>query len=96
MNAGLLVVGGPSARADVRDLCARLTALAQASDTRLIVCDVGALPATIRSLDALARLQLAARRLDRGIRLQRASPELERLLGFAGLAGVLPLARPER
>jgi hypothetical protein len=56
---------------------------------REIVCDVGALPAVAESLDALARLVLTARRQGLDLRLRHASGELQELLAFAGLAGVL-------
>jgi hypothetical protein len=41
-------------------------------------------------VDALARLQLAARRRGCVIRLRHASPELLELVDFMGLADVLP------
>ena len=41
-------------------------------------------------VDALARLQLAARRRNRQVRLRNASPHLMELVALAGLAGVLP------
>ena len=43
----------------------------------------------LRTVDALARLQLAARRLGFELRLCSASPELLELVDFAGLAAVL-------
>lgn len=89
-SAGLLAVGGPVAGADARALCDRLRSLIAASDAGVIVCDVGSLPADARAIEALARLQLTARRAQRHIRLRRASPELEQLLDFVGLADVLP------
>ena len=50
-------------------------------------CDVGGprLP-DAATVDALARLQLAARRLGLEIRLRHASSELQELLAFVGLA----------
>jgi hypothetical protein len=54
-----------------------------------IVCDVGAVPSDAVAVDALARLQLIARRLGLEIRLRHASGELQELLAFAGLRGVL-------
>ena len=45
------------------------------------------------TVDALARLQLAARRLGLEIRLQNASPQLLELVEFMGLADVLVLER---
>jgi hypothetical protein len=54
-----------------------------------IVCDVRALAPDAAALDALARLQLAARRLGLEIRLRHASSELLGLLAFVGLSEVL-------
>jgi hypothetical protein len=54
-----------------------------------LVCDVRALPADAGSVELLARLALAARRLGRRVRLRGASGELAELLAFAGLAEVL-------
>jgi hypothetical protein len=85
----VLVIGAPIADGDVARLCERLTALARVSDAEVIVCDVRALAADARSIDALARLQLTARRLGRRIRLHRASYELDALLSFLGLADVV-------
>jgi hypothetical protein len=56
---------------------------------RKIVCDVGALAADARTLDALARLQLSARRAGLDLRLSHASGDLRALLAFAGLSDVL-------
>jgi hypothetical protein len=61
------------------------------SGAALVVCDVGGLEATIATVDALARLQLTARRLGRRIELRGGTPELARLLAFVGLADVLRL-----
>ncbi|MBA2461840.1 MAG: hypothetical protein H0V45_08780 [Actinobacteria bacterium] len=56
-----------------------------------IDCDVGALLADAGTIDALARLQLTARRLGFEIRLRHASHELQELLAFVGLDDVLRL-----
>jgi uncharacterized ferritin-like protein (DUF455 family) len=56
---------------------------------KTIVCDVGAVASTAGTLDALARIQLNARRLGLDLRLRHASSELEELIAFAGLAEVL-------
>ena len=74
---------------DVRALCEQLTALITTNPVSTVVCDVHALPADGRAIEALARLQLTARRAQRRIRLQRAAPELVELLDFAGLAEVV-------
>ena len=49
-------------------------------------------PLDLEVVDALARLQLAARRAGRSIRLVNPSQELRQLLDFAGLADVVPSA----
>jgi hypothetical protein len=57
-----------------------------------IDCDVSALTeADELALDALARLQLTARRLGRSVRLCNASAQLVDLLALAGLTDVLPV-----
>ncbi|TMM20708.1 MAG: hypothetical protein E6F97_10135 [Actinobacteria bacterium] len=62
---------------------------------RTLACQVGGLEADAATLDLLARLQLAARRLGIEVRLLDATPELRELVAFAGLTGVLPF-EPER
>jgi len=54
-------------------------------------CDVGGLAATLVTVDALARLQLAARRSGRELVLRHASRELAALIAFVGLADALRL-----
>jgi ABC-type transporter Mla MlaB component len=87
-----LLVTGPITRADVPGLCERLRTALGRTDTDPLPCDVAAItdpnPAV---LDALARLQLTARRLDRRIRLTGASGELALLLALTGLDRVLPV-----
>lgn len=86
----LLVVARPIADGDIAGLCERLQRVIATSDVDVVVCDVRALPATCRAIEAVARLQLTARRANRTIRLQRASPALQELLDLAGLADVIP------
>jgi len=90
----LFVIGGPIACADVPGLCERVRVLADGSDAEVVVCDVGALvdPDAV-TVDALARLQLTARRLGRRVRLRHASAELQELLAFVGLDEVVPFQR---
>ena len=59
--------------------------------SRTIVCDLGRVAADAATIDALARLQLAARRLGLELRLCRASGQFRELIAFAGLGGVLLL-----
>ncbi len=55
----------------------------------LLVVDAGALVPDAVTVDVLARVQLAARRVGFDARLRDASDELLDLIAFAGLAGVL-------
>ena len=88
----VLLIGGPIARADGPALAESARALLAGSGTDTLVCDVGAVVrADLAAVDALARVQLAARRLGCRMLLQRASPELRELLAYAGLTEALPL-----
>ncbi len=82
------MIEGSVAAADVPLLCARLCTLLRTSDGDVIV-DARTLVADAVAIEALARLQLTARRLGRRISLRRASPDLDRLVTFVGLADVL-------
>jgi anti-anti-sigma regulatory factor len=55
----------------------------------VLTVDAAGLPADVVTVDALARLQLAARRSGRKVRLTGASPELIRLIRLCGLEPVL-------
>jgi hypothetical protein len=54
-----------------------------------LACHVGAVPADAGAVDALARLQLSARRRELEVCLRNASSDLEALLGLCGLSDVL-------
>jgi hypothetical protein len=56
---------------------------------RCITLDVSALPPDVVTIDALARLELAARRGGLRFRLHDASDQLRDLIAFAGLSDVL-------
>jgi STAS domain len=56
---------------------------------RTIVCDVGCTAPDAATVDALARLQLNARRVGQEVRLSHVSNELQELLDFVGLGEVL-------
>ena len=62
------------------------------TDPRVVVCDASATlgKVDLSTIDRLARVQLAARRLGRTIRLAGAPPELRELIALVGLAEVLP------
>ena len=88
----LIAIDGPIDRADVPSLCDRFRVLLADARQRQVVCDVGALTSpAAAAVDALARLQLIARRLGRDVRFCGASSELMELLSLAGLLEVLPL-----
>jgi ABC-type transporter Mla MlaB component len=92
----VLAIDGRIARADIPGLCERVHALLEGCDAELVVCDVGGLvdPDAV-TVDALARLQLTARRLGRRIRLRDPCGELQDLLALMGLGDVLPGAASE-
>ena len=54
-----------------------------------IACDVGSVSADALAVDALARLQVTARRSGHEIRLRNATCELQELIAFVGLREVL-------
>jgi ABC-type transporter Mla MlaB component len=83
-------VAGPIARADLPGLCARVCWLLERSGAEVALCDVSGVDPDGATVDALARLQLAARRHGCRVRLRHASPELLELLDFMGLRDVLP------
>jgi ABC-type transporter Mla MlaB component len=83
-------VEGPIARGDLPGLCERVCALLERSGARVALCDVGAVEVDGVTVDALARLQLAARRHGCQVRLCHASSELLELVAFMGLRDVLP------
>ena len=66
---------------------------ASAAPAPIVECDVGVIvEPDIDTVDALAHLALAARRVGCDLRLRDASPDLRALLDLAGLARVLPCA----
>jgi hypothetical protein len=54
-----------------------------------VTCEVGGAPADLVTVDTLARLALAARRLGCRVRFNGASPELRALLELCGLDELL-------
>ena len=83
-------IGGPITRAGLPQLCERVCALLEESGASLAVCDVRGVDPDAVTVDALARLQLAARRHGCQVRLRGASAELLALVAFMGLCDVLP------
>jgi ABC-type transporter Mla MlaB component len=92
-NEMVIVIDGPTAPADVGELCERLRRQVEGSPTDLILCDAGALvDPDLAAIDALARLQLTARRLGCRIRLRGACGELRDLLSLSGLDEVVSVS----
>jgi hypothetical protein len=65
-----------------------------AAEPTTILLDVSAFTPDLVTVDALAHLQLAARRVGRALRLRNASKELIELITFCGLSEVLGLEPP--
>jgi ABC-type transporter Mla MlaB component len=82
-------VHGPIARADLPGLCERVCALLSTSGAGIAFCDVQGIQPDAVTVDALARLQLAARGYGCTVRLRHASDELTHLVAFMGLDDVL-------
>jgi ABC-type transporter Mla MlaB component len=83
-------VHGPIERDELDGLSERVCALLRSSGASVALCDVRGVPADAVTVDALARLQLAARRAGCQVRLRNASGELLELVAFMGLRDVLP------
>ncbi len=83
-------VWGPIAHDDLPGLCARVCVLLGRSHADVALCDVSGVDPDAVTVDALARLQLAAQRTGCQVRLRNASDELLELVAFMGLSDVLP------
>ena len=83
-------ITGPVAPGDLPGLCDRVCGLLHENGADVAFCDVSGIEADAVIVDALARLQLAARRHGCQVRLRNASDELRELVTFMGLGDVLP------
>jgi len=81
---------GPINRTDLPGLCDRVCSLLNRSGAGVALCDVTGVGCDAVTVDALARLQLAARRHGCQVRLRHASDELLEFVDFMGLTDVLP------
>ncbi|MBW3592964.1 MAG: STAS domain-containing protein [Actinobacteria bacterium] len=77
------------APSDLAGLCDRVCSLLGDSRPEIAFCDVSGVEPDAVTVDALARLQLAARRHDCQVRLRNGSDELLELVAFMGLSDVL-------
>ena len=83
-------IRGPIARADLPGLCERICALLEENQAAVALCDVHGVEPDAVTVDALCRLQVAAKRHACRVRLRHASAELLELVAFMGLTEVLP------
>jgi ABC-type transporter Mla MlaB component len=83
-------LSAPIARTDLQPLCDCVCGLVERTGADVALCDVSRLDPSAVTVDALARLQLAARRRGCEVRMRHASNELRKLVDFIGLADVLP------
>jgi len=86
-------IRGPITLTDLPGLCNRVCALLRTSGD-VVTCDVAGVDPDAVTVDALARLQLAARRLGCEVRLQDASAALLEVVELMGLTHVLAEPRP--
>jgi ABC-type transporter Mla MlaB component len=84
-----LRISGPLERAALPALFERTCALLEAEDAQIVRCEVAGVEADVVTIDALARVALAARRRGCGVRLCGASEELLALVALLGLADLL-------
>ena len=85
------MVDGTMDAAAVAALCGRLHDVLQLTSVALVTCDVaGIAHPTAADIDAVARLQLTARRLGHSITLRHVSGRLRELLDLCGLQEVVP------
>jgi ABC-type transporter Mla MlaB component len=89
------VIRGPISRADLPGLSDRVCGVLAENRAAVLRCEVNGVEADAVTVDALARLQLAARRHGCRIRLCGASDGLLALVAFMGLEDVLP-CNPDR
>jgi ABC-type transporter Mla MlaB component len=81
-------IAGPIARGDLPGLCDRICRLLRRNTVELALCDVAGVEVDAVTVDALARLQLAAKRRGCRVTLRNASNELRELVAFMGLSDV--------
>jgi ABC-type transporter Mla MlaB component len=81
-------IRGPIARADLPGLCDRVCKLLAAGGD-VVTCDVAGVEPDAVTVEAIARLQLAALRRGCRVELVNASSELRGLVDFLGLRDVI-------
>jgi ABC-type transporter Mla MlaB component len=87
----VFAIEGPIARADLPGLCDRVCGLLERDRPEVAYCDVSGIVPDAVTVDALARLQVAARRHRCQVRLRNVSNELLELIAFMGLTDICPI-----
>jgi ABC-type transporter Mla MlaB component len=85
-----VTIRGPLGRGDLPGLYGRICQLLEANAGGTVLCDVAEMASDAVAVEALARLQLGARRHACAVRLRHASKELREVVAFMGLKDVLP------
>jgi ABC-type transporter Mla MlaB component len=88
-SAIAFTIHGPIERSDLPGLCDRVCALLREARPEVAYCEVGGIDPDAVTVEALARLQLAAQRRGCQVRLRGASDELRALVALMGLADVI-------
>lgn len=87
----VIVLSNAVTPADIPGLCEGVRRALESDRRALVICDVGAITQPdAATVDAIARLQLTAKRMDRLLRLRDVCPRLQELIDLAGLSEVLP------
>ena len=90
MHALVVTIRAPLRREDLPGLFTRVCGLLEADAPEVVLCDVSGHEPDLVAVEALTRLQLAARRRGCCVRLAGASSELLDLVGFLGFEAALP------
>ena len=89
-NTTILAFNGRIGPTEIPLICEWVGPLLASGDAGLVVCDVrGVVDPDAVTLDALARLQLTAKRMGHKVVIRHASHQLKDLLEFTGLRDVL-------
>jgi ABC-type transporter Mla MlaB component len=82
----------PASPDAIEALCRRVRRALRGTDDIVLICDLQRVTEPdVTVIEALARMQLTARRLGRSIELRHACPQVQELVRLAGLADVLPV-----
>ena len=84
-----LIIWGPLTREDLPGLYGRVCADLRSRPAGDVPCDVTGLAADAVTVEALSRLQLAARANRQRVVMSGASPPLRAVIDLVGLSGVL-------